>query len=41
LHYDLRRINDLHTMLKKNGDWMELGNADEQKPAREGTMEAW
>ncbi len=28
-------------MLKKHGDWMQLGNADEQKPAKEGTVEAW
>ena len=28
-------------MLKKHGDWMELGNADEQKPAKDGTVEAW
>jgi hypothetical protein len=41
LHYDLRCLEDLHTMLKKNGDWMELGSADEQKPAKEGTVEAW
>jgi hypothetical protein len=34
-------LNDLHTMLKKHGDWMELGSADEQKPAKEGTVEAW
>lgn len=41
LHYDPRCINDLHEMLKKHGDWMELGSADEQKPAKEGTVEAW
>jgi hypothetical protein len=41
LHYDLRCINDLHEMLKQHGDWMELGSADEQKPAKEGTVEAW
>jgi len=41
LHYDYRSINDLHAMLKKHGDWMELGSADEQKPAKEGTVEAW
>ncbi|MBK9275545.1 MAG: hypothetical protein IPM49_13545 [Flavobacteriales bacterium] len=40
LLYDIRCINDLHAMLKKHGDWMELGGADEQKPAREGTVEA-
>ena len=41
LRYQLRAIEDLHTMLKKNGDWMLLGSADEQKPAAEGTVEAW
>jgi hypothetical protein len=28
-------------MLKKNGDWVLLGGADEQKPAPEGSVEAW
>ena len=41
LRYHLRAIDDLHAMLKKHGDWMELGSADEQKPAKEGTVEAW
>src|SRR5215217_3402839 len=41
LHYDARAIDDLHAMLKKHGDWMELGSADEQKEAKEGTVEAW
>ncbi len=41
LLYDLRCIDDLLAMLKKHGDWMELGSADEQKPAKEGTVEAW
>ena len=41
LLYDIRCINDLHAMLKKHGDWMELGGADEQKPTKEGTVEAW
>ena len=41
LHYDYRCLSDLHTMLKEHGDWMELGSADEQKPAKEGTVEAW
>lgn len=41
LHYDAACLNDLHAMLKKHGDWMELGSADEQKPAKEGTVEAW
>lgn len=41
LHYDPRCLDELHAMLRKNGDWMELGSADEQKPAKEGTVEAW
>ncbi len=41
LRYHLRCIDDLHTMLKERGDWVPLGNADEQKPAQEGTVEAW
>ena len=41
LHYDARCIADLHTMLKATGEWVELGGADEQKPAKEGSVEAW
>jgi hypothetical protein len=41
LRYHLRCIDDLHAMLKANGGWMPLGSADEQKPAAEGTVEAW
>lgn len=41
LLYDARCIEDLYTMLKKAGDWVELGGADEQKPAKDGTVEAW
>jgi len=41
LYYDFRCLGDLHAMLKKHGDWMELGSADEQKPAKDGTVEAW
>jgi hypothetical protein len=41
LHYDYRCLNDLHTKLKEHGGWMELGAADEQKPVKEGTVEAW
>jgi len=41
LRYRLRAIDDLHAMLRAHGDWVELGSADEQKPAREGTVEAW
>ena len=41
LRYHLRAIEDLHAMLKAHGGWMPLGSADEQKPAAEGTVEAW
>ena len=41
LRYHLSTIDDLHAMLKKQGDWMPLGSADEQKPAAPGTVEAW
>jgi hypothetical protein len=41
LRYQLRAIEDLHAMLKAHGDWLPLGGADEQKPAAEGTVEAW
>jgi len=41
LRYHLRCLEDLQAMLKVHGDWMPLGNADEQKPAKEGTVEAW
>lgn len=41
LRYDLRCIDDLHAMLSERGDWVALGNADEQKPAAAGTVEAW
>lgn len=41
LRYHVRAIEDLHTMLRKHGDWMPLGGADEQRPAQEGSVEAW
>jgi hypothetical protein len=41
LRYHLRCLDDLHAMLVAHGDWMPLGNADEQKPAADGTVEAW
>jgi len=41
LLYDKQAIEDLHTMLKQQTDWIELGSADEQKPAKDGTVEAW
>jgi hypothetical protein len=41
LWYDARCIDDLLAMLRTAADWVELGGADEQKPARDGTVEAW
>jgi hypothetical protein len=41
LRYDARCIDDLHAMLRARGDWVELGSADEGKPAKDGTVEAW
>ena len=41
LAYHMRAIEDLYNMLKRHGDWMDLGGADEQKPAKPNTVEAW
>jgi uncharacterized protein DUF6855 len=41
LGYQLRCIEDLHTMLREHGDWVPLGAADEQKSAAEGTVGGW
>jgi hypothetical protein len=41
LRYHLRCIEDLHAWLRERGDWVPLGAADEQKPAPEGSVEAW
>jgi hypothetical protein len=41
LRYALRCVDDLHQMLKAHADWMPLGSADEQKPAPDGSVEAW
>jgi hypothetical protein len=41
LLYNARCLADLHAMLIQHGDWMDLGSADEQKPAKDGTVEAW
>jgi hypothetical protein len=41
LRYHLCCIEDLAAMLEAHDDWMPLGAADEQKPAAEGTVEAW
>lgn len=41
LTYRRRAIQDLHAWLVARGDWVELGAADEKKPAKEGTVEAY
>jgi hypothetical protein len=41
LTYLLRSIDDLTAWLRDQGDWVPLGAADEQKPAPEGTVEAF
>lgn len=41
LSYQLRCLEDAHAMLKLHNDWMPLGNADEGKPVKEGTLEHW
>ena len=41
LYYQLRCLEDLHTMLREHGDWMEFGSADEQRSAKDGTVESW
>jgi hypothetical protein len=41
LSYRLSCLEDLHAMLIEQGDWIALGGTDEQKPAAEGTVEAW
>lgn len=41
LTYLARALDDLHAFLAEAGDWVLLGGADEQKPAADGTVEAW
>ena len=41
LTYRARAIDDLHTWLLAQGDWVPLGAADEKKPAADGTVEAF
>jgi len=41
LLYDARAIAELHAWLKEQGGWVPLGGADEQKPAPDGSVEAW
>jgi hypothetical protein len=41
LRYRLQAIDDLAAWLREQGDWVDLGAADEKKPAADGTVEAW
>jgi hypothetical protein len=41
LRYHLRAVEDLHAWLREQGDWVDLGAADENKEATPGTVEAW
>ncbi|MET3423108.1 hypothetical protein BJ973_002320 [Actinoplanes tereljensis] len=41
LSYQLRAVEDLHAWLQQQADWVPLGAADENKPAADGTVEAW
>jgi hypothetical protein len=41
LRYLARCLEDAPAMLATHADWMELGSADENKPAKDGTLEAW
>ena len=41
LSYQLCAIEDAHAWLLGVGDWVPLGNADEGKPVKDGTLEAW
>ncbi|GAA3706680.1 hypothetical protein GCM10022204_25690 [Microlunatus aurantiacus] len=41
LSYRRRAIQDLHDWLGAQGEWVDLGAADEKKPAKDGTVEAF
>ncbi len=41
LSYHVSAVDDLAAWLHEQGDWVPLGAADEQKPAADGTVEAW
>jgi hypothetical protein len=41
LHYQIRALDDLHAMLKDQGDWMKLGNKDEKDEPKPNTVEHW
>jgi hypothetical protein len=41
LRYHLSAVDDLAAWLREQGDWVELGAADEGKAAKPGSVEAW
>jgi hypothetical protein len=41
LKYHVGAVEDLAAWLREQGDWVDVGAADEQKPAQPGTVEAW
>jgi hypothetical protein len=41
LRYHLRAVEDLQAWLAGQDGWVPLGSADENKPAADGTVEAW
>ena len=41
LRYHLRASTTCTPCSLEHGDWVPLGDADEQKPAKDGTVEAW
>jgi len=41
LSYHLAALDDLTTMLRERDGWVPLGNADEGKPVKDDTVEAW
>jgi hypothetical protein len=41
VYHDARCVGDLHQMLPQADEWVEVGGADEQKPAKAGSVEAW
>ncbi len=41
LRYHRRAIEYHPAYLRERGEWVDLGAADEQKPAKDGTVEAW
>lgn len=41
LRYHLRAVEDLHAWLTQQSGWVDLGAADEKKPASPGTVEDW